>query len=142
MTHISNSFSALTITEEDFSRAENDSPKPHPHKRKKLKNVLVWIDLEMTGRLLLCFVYTNTANASLLPPHAYLPTPRPNSIDSPLYAGLDIDKDSILQIACIVSDGSLEHIIEGPEIVVNQPEPVLADMNEWCSKFRPHFWGP
>ncbi len=35
-------------------------------------------------------------------------------------------------IACILTDGSLEKIIEGEEFVIHQPEEVIASMNEWC----------
>ena len=45
---------------------------------------------------------------------------------------MDIEKDHILQIACIDSDGSLEQIIEGKEFVINQPEEILSTMNQWC----------
>ncbi|KAL4527607.1 hypothetical protein Ndes2526B_g08715 [Nannochloris sp. 'desiccata'] len=46
--------------------------------------------------------------------------------------GLDIENDHILQIACILTDGTLEKVIEGEEFVINQPEEVIAGMNEWC----------
>lgn len=46
--------------------------------------------------------------------------------------GLDVDNDTILQIACILTDGSLERIIKGEEIVINQPDSVLEGMNDWC----------
>lgn len=46
--------------------------------------------------------------------------------------GLDPLKDQILQIACIVTDGTLQKQIEGPEIVINHPDSVLETMNEWC----------
>lgn len=46
--------------------------------------------------------------------------------------GLDPDKDSIMQIAVICTDGSLEQVEEGPEIVVHQTEEILEGMNEWC----------
>lgn len=48
------------------------------------------------------------------------------------FSGLDLEKDHILQIACIVTDGSLEHVIEGQEFVIHHPEEVIAGMNEWC----------
>ncbi|KAL4858472.1 Oligoribonuclease [Chlorella vulgaris] len=69
-----------------------------------LKQPLVWIDLEMTG--------------------------------------LDVESDAILQIAVICTGewactlrrhvhGSLEELIEGPELAIHQPDDVLATMNEW-----------
>jgi oligoribonuclease len=45
--------------------------------------------------------------------------------------GLDPDENRILEIAAIVTDGELEVIAEGPDLVVHQPEDVLARMNEW-----------
>lgn len=46
--------------------------------------------------------------------------------------GLDPASDRILEIACIVTDGRLNSVIEGPDVVVHEPEEVLAGMNEWC----------
>lgn len=34
--------------------------------------------------------------------------------------------------ACCGADGSLEELIEGPELAIHQPDDVLATMNEWC----------
>ncbi len=42
--------------------------------------------------------------------------------------GLDIERDVILEIAVIVTDGALEVIEEGPDLVVAQPEEALAGM--------------
>ncbi|MEW5303209.1 MAG: hypothetical protein WDW36_005922 [Sanguina aurantia] len=46
--------------------------------------------------------------------------------------GLEIDKDTIIEIACIVTDGSLETQIEGPVFAIHQSDAVLAGMNAWC----------
>ena len=59
-------------------------------------NLLVWIDLEMTG--------------------------------------LDPETDHIIEIASLITDGDLNIIAEGPEIVIHQSDEVLAGMNEWCVK--------
>ncbi|NQZ56700.1 MAG: oligoribonuclease [Lentisphaeraceae bacterium] len=48
--------------------------------------------------------------------------------------GLCPEKDCILEIATIITDGDLNIIAEGPEIVVHQPEEELAKMNAWCVK--------
>lgn len=45
--------------------------------------------------------------------------------------GLDPDRDEILEIATIVTDSSLAVIDEGLSIAVNQPEDVLARMDDW-----------
>ncbi|KAM3223479.1 hypothetical protein ACQJBY_057061 [Aegilops geniculata] len=46
--------------------------------------------------------------------------------------GLDISKDRILEIACIVTDGKLTKQIEGPNLVIIQSKACLDNMNEWC----------
>jgi oligoribonuclease len=48
--------------------------------------------------------------------------------------GLDPDRDRILEIAVIVSDGSLARLIEGPELAVHQPDSVLDAMDEWNTR--------
>ena len=45
--------------------------------------------------------------------------------------GLDPERERIIEIATIVTDAALEIIAEGPELVVHQPESVLAAMDEW-----------
>jgi len=47
--------------------------------------------------------------------------------------GLDPSKDVILEIATIVTDGQLNIIAQGPEIVISQPETVLEGMDKWCT---------
>lgn len=46
--------------------------------------------------------------------------------------GLDPEVDTILELATIITDGELEIVAEGPNIVVHQPDTVLENMNEWC----------
>ncbi|TKW03586.1 hypothetical protein SEVIR_7G051200v4 [Setaria viridis] len=46
--------------------------------------------------------------------------------------GLDITKDRILEIACIITDGKLTKRIEGPDLVIRQSKECLDGMNEWC----------
>jgi oligoribonuclease len=45
--------------------------------------------------------------------------------------GLDPDRDSIIEIATLVTDENLDILAEGPVIAVHQPEDVLAGMDEW-----------
>ncbi|MEM7435253.1 MAG: oligoribonuclease [Myxococcota bacterium] len=45
--------------------------------------------------------------------------------------GLDPDTDRILEVAVLVTDGDLEVIAEGPNLVVHQSEEVLGGMDEW-----------
>lgn len=42
--------------------------------------------------------------------------------------GLDPDRDGIVEIAVIVTDGSLEQVVEGPDLVINQPQRLLEGM--------------
>lgn len=44
--------------------------------------------------------------------------------------GLDPDKDVIVEAAVIVTDGSLETVVEGPDIVIGQPDEALDRMVE------------
>lgn len=46
--------------------------------------------------------------------------------------GLDLEKDRILEIACIITDGKLQKMIEGPDLIINQAEELLASMGDWC----------
>lgn len=46
--------------------------------------------------------------------------------------GLDINKDHILEIACIVTDLKLNIIAEGPGIIIHQNDEILTSMNQWC----------
>uniref|UniRef100_I1P095 Exonuclease domain-containing protein n=2 Tax=Oryza glaberrima TaxID=4538 RepID=I1P095_ORYGL len=46
--------------------------------------------------------------------------------------GLDVAKDRILEIACIITDGKLTKQIEGPDLVINQKKDLLDNMDEWC----------
>ncbi len=48
--------------------------------------------------------------------------------------GLDPKEDTILEIATVITDGELNIIAEGPNIVVHQPNEVLDGMNDWCKQ--------
>ena len=48
--------------------------------------------------------------------------------------GLDPDKDSIIEIATVVTDKHLSVLAEGPVFAVRQPEAVLAAMDEWNTR--------
>jgi oligoribonuclease len=48
--------------------------------------------------------------------------------------GLDPDRDRILEIAVVVSDGALSELVEGPDLVIHQPPSVLAGMDEWNTR--------
>lgn len=48
--------------------------------------------------------------------------------------GLDTQKDTIIEIASIVTDANLNIIEEGPSLAIHQPDEVLAAMDEWNTK--------
>ncbi|MBP6628232.1 MAG: oligoribonuclease [Kofleriaceae bacterium] len=45
--------------------------------------------------------------------------------------GLEPDRERVIEMATIVTTGTLELVAEGPELVIHQPEVVLAAMDEW-----------
>jgi oligoribonuclease len=45
--------------------------------------------------------------------------------------GLDPDRDSILEVAALITDDELNVIAEGPVFAIAQPEAVLAGMDDW-----------
>lgn len=44
--------------------------------------------------------------------------------------GLDPDRDRIVEVAVIVTDGQLEQLVEGPDLVLATPEAALEAMDE------------
>ncbi|KAJ1898818.1 rna exonuclease [Kickxella alabastrina] len=46
--------------------------------------------------------------------------------------GLDYANDTIIEIACIITDANLNVIEKGRNIVVHQPKEVMDAMNDWC----------
>lgn len=46
-------------------------------------------------------------------------------------SGLEVDQNRILEIATLVTDGDLNILAEGPELVVHQPDSLLEGMNQW-----------
>ncbi|XP_018577470.1 oligoribonuclease, mitochondrial-like [Anoplophora glabripennis] len=46
--------------------------------------------------------------------------------------GLDLEKDKIMEVACLVTDSELNIVAEGPDIIIHQPEDLLRNMDEWC----------
>jgi oligoribonuclease len=59
-------------------------------------DVLVWLDMEMTG--------------------------------------LDPERERIIEVATILTDGNLTEIAVGPELVIHQPDEILAAMDDWNRK--------
>ncbi|XP_054271229.1 probable oligoribonuclease isoform X2 [Macrosteles quadrilineatus] len=48
--------------------------------------------------------------------------------------GLDPNKDHVLEVACLVTDGNLNILAEGPDLCISHPPEVMSSMNEWSTK--------
>lgn len=48
--------------------------------------------------------------------------------------GLEPARDTIIEIATIVTDAHLQEAVEGPVFAIHQPEVVLAMMDEWNTR--------
>ncbi|XP_032431561.1 small fragment nuclease [Xiphophorus hellerii] len=48
--------------------------------------------------------------------------------------GLDVEKDQIIEMACIITDSDLNIIAEGPSMIINQPDELLDGMSDWCKE--------
>ncbi|KAL9270473.1 Oligoribonuclease-like protein [Drosera capensis] len=46
-------------------------------------------------------------------------------------AGLNAEVDRILEIACVITDGKLNHSVEGPNLVIGQTQKCLDQMDKW-----------
>lgn len=46
--------------------------------------------------------------------------------------GLNIHKDRIMEIACIITDNDLNVLAENDSIIIHQPDSLLNTMDEWC----------
>lgn len=46
-------------------------------------------------------------------------------------SGLDPEKEVILEIATIITDGNLNVLAEGPDLVIHQPNGILRKMDQW-----------
>lgn len=64
----------------------------------------------------------------------------PGGLENPIVwidcemTGLDLEKDQIIEVAVIVSDGSCGKRIPGPNLVIRAPDELLDGMDEWCTK--------
>jgi oligoribonuclease len=45
--------------------------------------------------------------------------------------GLDPEKERIIEVAIIVTGGDLSIVAEGPDLVIHQPDEILAAMDDW-----------
>ena len=126
----SNSFSALIDASEDAGAEVTSTSRSSPSVQVagRLQDPLVWIDLEMTGGHMFLTVsakchyniislvkYTCVIYGSL----AYVFPELKSCHELTMHvccmtwiSGLNIDKDTIIEVACIVTDGSLVNQIE------------------------------
>ncbi|XP_073512766.1 oligoribonuclease, mitochondrial [Phyllobates terribilis] len=48
--------------------------------------------------------------------------------------GLDIKKDQIIEMACLITDSDLNLLAEGPNLIIKQPDELLDGMSNWCKE--------
>lgn len=48
--------------------------------------------------------------------------------------GLDINKDEIIEMACLITDSDLHILAEGPNLIIKQPDELLDTMSNWCKE--------
>jgi oligoribonuclease len=48
--------------------------------------------------------------------------------------GLDPEREVIIEIAVLITDGTLNILAEGPVLAVHQPDAALEAMDDWCRK--------
>jgi oligoribonuclease len=48
--------------------------------------------------------------------------------------GLDAERERIIEMATILTDGQLAEIAVGPDLVIHQPDDILAAMDDWNQK--------
>ncbi|KAG8431434.1 hypothetical protein GDO86_018747 [Hymenochirus boettgeri] len=48
--------------------------------------------------------------------------------------GLDIEKDQIIEMACLITDSDLNILAEGPNLIIQQPSDLLDSMSDWCKE--------
>ncbi|HEY9033575.1 MAG TPA: oligoribonuclease [Pseudomonadales bacterium] len=48
--------------------------------------------------------------------------------------GLDPEREVIIEIATIVTDSQLNILAEGPSLAIHQPDDILDNMDEWCTR--------
>lgn len=43
-----------------------------------------------------------------------------------------MEKDLILEVACLISDSELNVVSDEFNVIINQPDAILENMDEWC----------
>ncbi|KAK3775857.1 hypothetical protein RRG08_041569 [Elysia crispata] len=47
--------------------------------------------------------------------------------------GLDVEKERIIEIACLITERDLKIVAKGPNLVIHQDSKFLDNMDEWCT---------
>uniref|UniRef100_A0A8D2L1N7 RNA-binding protein 7 n=1 Tax=Varanus komodoensis TaxID=61221 RepID=A0A8D2L1N7_VARKO len=77
----------------------------------------------------------NTENMSAGFPAVQRSFSSPDSLQrQAVMTGLDIEKDQIIEMACLITDSDLNILAEGPNLIINQPDELLDSMSEWCKE--------
>ncbi|KAI2562917.1 REXO2 isoform 8, partial [Pan troglodytes] len=45
-----------------------------------------------------------------------------------------IEKDQIIEMACLITDSDLNILAEGPNLIIKQPDELLDSMSDWCKE--------
>ncbi|KAK8732524.1 hypothetical protein OTU49_006800 [Cherax quadricarinatus] len=48
--------------------------------------------------------------------------------------GLNVEEEKIMEAAIMITDGDLNVVAEGPNLILKVDDRVLDNMNEWCKK--------
>jgi len=48
--------------------------------------------------------------------------------------GLDVERQTLVEIACIVTEADLSTVAEGLDLVIHQPPAVMDKMDAWCKE--------
>jgi len=48
--------------------------------------------------------------------------------------GLNLNRDQIIEVAAILTNGDLTEMVEGPNEIIKAPDALLDNLDEWCEK--------
>ncbi|XP_071780961.1 small fragment nuclease [Centroberyx gerrardi] len=92
-------------------------------------------DLNVTSRLLSVFDTPVSRNSSMSSSGRSDPVMSQRMVWVDLeMTGLDIEKDQIIEMACIITDSELNILAEGPNLIINQSDELLDGMSDWCKE--------
>ncbi|OQV21558.1 Oligoribonuclease, mitochondrial [Hypsibius exemplaris] len=91
-------------------------------------------DVRLQKGLHITAIYSRKMSAGALPPAAVSIAEKNDRIiwvDLEM-SGLEPETQTIVEMACVITDGQLNVIAESPNLIINHPEVVLKDMSDWC----------